>query len=180
MWFLTRSEQRRVPYSKHVFDEAIEEILRALRPASVLDVGAGAGKYAAIVRRACPGARIVAVERDETYIPRFGLAEKYDEVLTVDAMSLMADVDRDYDVVILGDVIEHLRKSDGIDLLNFLVYRARKIIVVFPLRNRQGAVDGHVHEAHISVWGPNDFLWCDSTYVVERKIALVQIEGFLE
>jgi hypothetical protein len=168
-----------LPYSQCAFDDAIEDIIRTLQPRNVLDIGAGAGKYATLVSRGCPTALITGVELDRDYIDRFELANKYDRVLAVDAASLMADVDVDYDVVIFGDVIEHLRKTLGIDLLNFFVYRSRRIIVVFPLRYRQGAVEGRSHEAHISVWGQTDFLWCDSTYEERDRIAMVQIHGFL-
>jgi hypothetical protein len=77
-------------------------------------------------------------------------------------------------------VIEHLRKSVGLDLLNFLVYRARRIVVVFPLRYRQGTFDGRSQEAHISVWGQSDFHWCDASYQEREGIALVQIAGFID
>jgi hypothetical protein len=46
----------------------------------------------------------------------------------------MNDVGRTYDAVILGDCIEHMRKSVGLDLLNFLVYRSSIIVVKFPVQ----------------------------------------------
>ena len=36
------------------------------------------------------------------------------------------------DVVIIGDCIEHLRKSIGLDLINYFVYRCKYIIIIFP------------------------------------------------
>jgi SAM-dependent methyltransferase len=168
-----------MPYSSGVFDIDVENLICAMQPRTVLDIGAGAGKYGHLVKRASPGTHVTAVELDLEYIERFKLREIYDVIISADAETLMRQVDADYDVVILGDVIEHLRKSTGLDLLNFLVYRTRRIVVVFPLRYRQGAVDGRNQEAHISVWGQSDFHWCDASYRESNGFALVQIAGFI-
>lgn len=168
-----------MPFSKMHFDSAIETFLTRLQPKNVLDIGAGAGKYATLLRRACPGAFVTAVELDTEYIERFKLAEKYDEVRRVNAEQLLTEVDTDYDLVIFGDVIEHLRKSVGVDLLNFFVYRSKRILVVFPLRARQGSVDGRSQEAHISIWGPEDFRTFEHSYDEVGRLAMVQITGYL-
>jgi len=55
----------------------------------------------------------------------------------------MNDLGRTYDAVILGDCIEHMRKSVGLDLLNFLVYRSRIIVVKFPVQMIQDPYQGH-------------------------------------
>ncbi len=65
--------------------------------------------------------------------------------------------DSRFDIVMAGNIFEHLRKSESIDLLNFLIYRSRWIIVEFPHRYLQNAVDGYGSEAHISVWADNVF-----------------------
>lgn len=151
-----------------------------MSPRTVLDIGAGAGRFGQLVKRLNSQAHVTAVEIDAEYIDRFGLLEIYDTVLNTDVESLLHDVDVDYDLVILGDVIEHLRKSVGVDLLNFFVYRARRILVIFPLRYRQGAFDGRRHEAHVSIWGQSDFQWCEAAYQEREGIALVEIAGFME
>lgn len=169
-----------MPYSSGGYDTEVSDFIRQLQPRAVLDIGAGAGKYGAIVKQVSPQTHVTALEPDLEYVERFGLRDIYDTVRIADAEALMHDVDAEFDVVILGDVIEHLRKSAGIDLLNFLVYRARTILVVFPLRHRQGSYEGHVQEAHVSVWRESDFVWCDSTYQERDGLALVQITGFVD
>ena len=169
-----------MPYSSGGYDAEVGDFIRLAQPRAVLDIGAGAGKYGAIVKQASPGTHVTALEPDSDYVERFGLGDIYDTVLVADAEALMQDVDAEFDVVILGDVIEHLRKSAGIDLLNFLVYRARTILVIFPLRHRQGSYEGHVQEAHVSVWRESDFIWCDHSYQEHGGLALVKITGFVD
>ena len=51
-----------------------------------------------------------------------------------------------FDLVIIGDCIEHMRKSDGVDLLNFLMYRSGYICVIYPEAYIQDDWDGHAAE----------------------------------
>jgi hypothetical protein len=91
----------------------------------------------------------------------------------------MNDLDRTYDAVILGDCIEHMRKSVGLDLLNFLVYRSRIIIVKFPVQMIQDPYQGHKNEAHISVWSEHDFRGMDCFFAERDYICLAMVRGYL-
>ena len=87
----------------------------------------------------------------------------------------------EFEVVMMGDVIEHLKKSEGIDLLNFLVYRSRWIIIQFPHKFRQNSIDDHISEAHISVWSEEDFHGFDRTKIYKKgSQRLVVLRGYLE
>ena len=81
----------------------------------------------------------------------------YTEVIIDDAINLIKNPRIRYDLVIIGDCIEHMRKSDGLDLLNFLIYRSGYICVVYPAEYVQDDCEGHAAEAHISTWGLEDF-----------------------
>jgi hypothetical protein len=86
-----------------------------------------------------------------------------------------------FDVVMIGDIIEHLKKSEGIDLLNFLIYRCRWVIVEFPHHYEQNAVDGYTSEAHISVWTENDFLPFERTQIYTKNTQrLIILQGYSE
>jgi len=67
------------------------------------------------------------------------------------------------------------------DLLNFLIYRSRWIIVQFPYRFLQNASGGYNSEAHISVWAESDFLSFERTrmYVKDTQ-RLIVLRGYLE
>ncbi len=172
-----------MPYSSFIFDKSIEEIIRLLKPETILDLGAGAGKYGELARKINPSIKLTAVEIEQDYVKKFNLSSIYDEVWNISVTDLINPkyYDSAFDVVMIGDIIEHLKKSDGIDLLNFLIYRCRWIILEFPYRYLQNSVDGYHSEAHISVWTKNDFISLERTPLYEKDTQrLILLRGYLE
>ena len=167
-----------MPFSDGAFNEWIGDFIEQMQPKTVLDIGPGAGKYGLIVRARAPKASLMAREIDESYIQRYKLHEIYDYVTIGDATKLIHDPSFRSDLVILGDCIEHMRKSDGVDLLNFLVYRTAYIIVVTPWGLVQDAWEGHVAEAHISTWSEHDFVGWNTYHQFRDRIHLFVIEGY--
>ena len=181
----------RVPYSADDFDDAVRDFLRETVPQSVMDIGPGAGKYGQMVRdlkaQGVPLGRSEAIEIDQVYIDHFGLRSIYDFLELGDATTLPDRApDAKWDVVILGDVLEHFRKSRGVDLLDYLYYRTKFILLIIPIDFVQGAWEGHTAEAHISTWAPEDFTRYKATVRhADRaeggpEIMLVTIRGLLD
>jgi hypothetical protein len=168
-----------MPCSSPIFDSELELYFREVHHSSVLDIGAGEGKYAEMLRRVQPQTKLIAVELDAGYVEEYRLRDLYDEVWGRDAADLMSDLGRTYDAVILGDCIEHMRKSVGLDLLNFLVYRSRIIVVKFPVQMVQDPYQGHESEAHISVWSEHDFRGMDCLFAERDFICLAMVRGYL-
>jgi len=150
-----------MPYSSNAFDHWVGGMIGLLQPAKVLDIGPGAGKYGRIVREVAAKddftSHTTAIEIDESYVEEFQLRDIYDEVIVDNALNLIDKPQTRFDLVLIGDCIEHIRKSAGIDLLNFLIYRTGYICVVYPDRFIQDDWEGHAAEAHISTWCPADF-----------------------
>ena len=172
-----------MPYSSFVFDKSIKEIIRLLKPESILDLGAGAGKYGELTRKINLSVKLTAVEIEKDYIKKFNLSSIYDEVWNISATDLINSkyYDSTFGVIMIGDIIEHLKKSDGIDLLNFLIYRCRWIILEFPYRYLQNSVGGYHSEAHISVWTKDDFVSFERTELYAKDTQrLVALRGYLE
>lgn len=172
-----------MPYSENVFDKKVSEILMKISPNVLHDIGAGAGKYGKLIGAIGIPTRKIAIEIDPEYIERFGLKDLYDEVWNIPAIDLINPkyFDIDFDMVIIGDCIEHLRKSDGIDLLNFLVYRTRYVIIQYPVEYVQNSYEGKFQEAHISVWSEDDFKNFNIAEKAEiDKQRLVLIKGYLQ
>ena len=149
-----------MPFSMNVFDLDFLEFIRTLdpKPMSFLDIGAGAGKYGAIIKKQFDKLAVVtAVEINKEYIEKYKLAELYDTVISLDAVKI-PDMPGawNYDVVILGDVIEHMRKSYGRDLVEFFLYRAAWVWVVYPPTYQQIDQDQR-SENHRSLWDVGDF-----------------------
>jgi phospholipid N-methyltransferase len=168
-----------MPFSATEFDREIELYFRLVHHESVMDIGPGEGKYGRILRRVQANTRLIGVEHDADYVEQYKLRDLYDEVWILDAAELMNELDRNYDAVIIGDCIEHMRKSIGLDLLNFLVYRSKIIALKFPLQMLQNAWQGHKSEAHVSVWSEHDFRGMDYLFAERNFICLVFIRGYL-
>lgn len=69
-----------------------------------------------------------------------------------------AETVRGYDLVLLGDVIEHLEKRTGERLLRELLGQNGCIVVTTPrFWFEQGAIGGNSYEEQRSYWSPADF-----------------------
>lgn len=120
----------------------------------VLDVGAGAGIWADLLRGlGLTRRQIHAVEIFEPYISRFGLQEKYGKIHIGDFRELT--ISRNvYNVLILGDVLEHFVHEEALQIWE----KAREIVgpnglvlLSTPIIDwPQGAEEGNEHEAHLS------------------------------
>jgi len=148
----------------------IVETIRALRPASVLDVGVGFGMWGVLLRSTLEmreGAEryhkrdwavtIDGVEVFEAYRnPIYAFA--YDTVHIGDVCDLAGSLPA-YDVVLLGDVIEHIPFEQGRRLLDTLAERTGKAIIVVTPRGdmAQEGVFGNPREEHVSNWTAPDF-----------------------
>lgn len=125
------------------------ERLALLDPASMLDIGAGAGTYGQLFQRHFPRAWRVGVEVWEPYIDRFDLTSLYDEVHVNDVRTL--DRMPDVDVVILGDVLEHMTTDEAVRVWATARAAAQKAVFLsIPVVHYpQGALEGNPHEIHV-------------------------------
>lgn len=106
------------------------------RTTEILDVGAGAGIYADLLRGTFPN--IDAVEVWEPYIKQFNLEKKYRKVFCQDVRTLPAKHYKDR-VIIMGDVFEHLNVLDAQYLVNAMCeYGAKLVLIVVPYLYEQG------------------------------------------
>ena len=169
-----------MPYSDLRFDKKVEEFIKKHKFKEYLDVGPGAGKYGRIIRKIVPNANIIGVEADKSYIKKFKLKDVYNKIHR-DNIEHFTDNNPDFktELVIIGDCLEHLKKSDGINLLHYLAYRAKYIIVVFPTKVIQYSWQGHKSEAHRSVWGSTDFLEFEHRTFKKQFMNLVIMQGFI-
>lgn len=142
-----------MPYSDAEGKDAALAWYEEIRPRTVIDVGAGSGTYAHAVRaRSAWKGRWSAVEAWEPYVSRFDLQELYDTVVVADARRLVAPFYR-ADLVIAGDVLEHMTRADAVRLLRKIRTHAANLIVSVPvLHLDQGAVYGNPHEEHVDHW----------------------------
>jgi 2-polyprenyl-3-methyl-5-hydroxy-6-metoxy-1,4-benzoquinol methylase len=164
--------------------------------ARVLDVGPGSGNYYDLLNNrgeyeGYPGAALsniewTAVEIFPNYIDFFNLHSKYSSIIISD----IYDVDWEelgwFDVVIFGDVLEHMEESRGREVIAKAVEHAGAVIISLPIVDYpQGSSYGNEHEAHIEQYTPermrkilSEYYIIDSyegeiigTYIFRLKVA---------
>ncbi len=145
-------------YSYTTFDDLTLHLLQQIQPAKVLDIGAGEGKYGKLIRESGMDCHLTAVEFEPERRTEL-LAMGYNEVRTQSALDLMKNPAETFEVIILGDVIEHMRKSEGQDLLEYLNYRASYILVITP--EAMPMSSPNFYEGHNSLWRPQAMAWHD-------------------
>ena len=143
---MTTSEHSQIP-------KVMSVIVRE-RPQSVLDVGAGWGKYGVLAREYAEPALVDAID---AIPPRYPV---YDHVFVGDIRDLDRVLPADagpYDLALLIEVIEHLEKDEAWRVLDQLMRRAKRVLITTPLGFRRQEVPDLPFENHRSGWHLSDF-----------------------
>ncbi len=169
-----------MPGSFPVFDAVVQQLALRLAPRRALDVGTGAGKYSRLLADTVPACHRAGIEVEAGYVDTYRLREIYHELWVEDVSAWWRRTpDENFDLVIVGDCIEHLPKSAGLDLLNAMVYRSAWLLVVAPEFIVQSAVSGVASEVHLSVWSERDLRWHDLwAWDNCRAITLMLLRGY--
>lgn len=134
-----------MPKSSHEGKQDTLGWIKSKNIKTVLDVGAGEGTYANLLDGVDIG--IDAIEVWQPYIDKFDLGSKYENIYNVDAR---AWEDWGYDLVILGDILEHMTKEEAIDLWNKVRAKAKYAIISIPIIHYpQGHEHGNPYEEHV-------------------------------
>lgn len=166
-----------MPSSRYEHISEVVSVLMTLAPRSILDVGCGFGRWGFLAREFCDifqgrylkstwQARVDAVEVFKDYLsPHHEYI--YNNVYTMKIEDYVKEMPC-YDVIILGDVIEHLEKSNGETVLKALSLKSNKaLIIALPLGNQwpQEDVFGNPYETHRSIWTETDLKRLGARYV---------------
>ena len=100
---------------------------------TILDVGAGAGTYGKVIRTIDKPFIVHAVEPYEPYVGKFKLEEVYDQVSTENILEMIKGDIANYDLVILGDVLEHLSRPQAYVVWNALKGISRFMWLSLPV-----------------------------------------------
>ncbi|CAO5150823.1 Methyltransferase domain-containing protein [Frankia sp. AiPs1] len=138
-----------MPHSSPEGKPWISAWIAELKPARILDIGAGAGVYGQMARATLPAVHLAAMEIWRPYIAGYGLQDLYDQVIVADArVTLLPPAD----VVILGDILEHMTRTEAAALWNKARRAARMAvftslpIVPYP---QAPEIGGNPHERHV-------------------------------
>jgi hypothetical protein len=159
-----------MPTSPFGHIECFVRFLVMSKPSSLLDVGLGNGKLGFIARdvldvmlgqryrREHWKIRLDGIEIFPDYIQDHQRAI-YDNIYLGDAFALI-DALKTYDVIVLGDVLEHFEKAKAIAFLDKCVSHANKYLILgVPLTGgwKQPAIYGNPYEEHRSTWNYDEF-----------------------
>ena len=113
------------------------------RGASCLDVGACDGKWSNLLRDYLI---MDGVEAFEPNIINHNLKDKYHKIYNKDIANLHY---RWYDLIIFGDVIEHMDVKKAQKVLKYANKRCTDLIIGVPWQLKQDAIYGNPWEVHI-------------------------------
>jgi len=140
-----------MPGSSAILDADIVSIINRIAPSTVFDVGVGAGKYGKMLKVLFPLAFVSGCEIDSSYIVEFKEHHSfYKNIVTKSIVEIINTEEIEFDLVIFGDVLEHLKSSEIIDVMDYFQYRTKYILGVYPTGLRQGIWNGHLSERHLS------------------------------
>lgn len=166
-----------MPFSQSSQISSIVGAVEALRPLSILDVGVGMGQYGFLLRTnlenirlfEIAGARAHQAPRERWTIRIDGIEGfagyltpvhdyAYDRLMVGDAMGILPEIaDRQYDLVMAIDILEHLEPSQGIEFLRQCRRIARRMLLVStPKTFVEQDVEANPFENHRSLWSRED------------------------
>src|SRR5262245_19862865 len=152
---------------------AVAHLIRQLKPASILDVGIGFGKWGHLFREYTDileaerdparyqkpnwKVRIDGIEGYPQYITKMH-RYLYNEIHLGNACELIKTRSR-YDIIFAGDIIEHFEKTTGAQFLRDALDRANRAVIITTPKHETGQEDlcGNELERHRSLWAPKHF-----------------------
>ncbi len=171
-----------MPGSSELFDDVMLAFFATHR-GGVFDIGPGMGKVGKLAKQAgcCP---IDCIEIHAPYVEQFKLRKIYEKVEIGDAYDLIKTPSRKFGIVVFGDTLEHLSKSKGRDLLEYLTIRSKWIIVKYPVNTDTSCLfQGDTpwkndYESHVSIWSEMDFHGLDVWHRKNGPMRLAIIKGY--
>jgi hypothetical protein len=136
-----------MPFSTSYFKQQTKEYIldKYGRAVKILDIGAGAGSYYDMLS-AEGYHNLDCVEAFEDYIINYKLRDKYKKVILGDVTKLDIDFDQ-YDLIILGDILEHIQLEDAKILLSKM--KRSNVIIGVPFNSPQGVYFDNTYEIHL-------------------------------
>ena len=135
-----------MPHSTPIFKQETIAFIKSSFSSdiSILDIGSGAGTYSDLLKSSFPN--MDCVEVFEPYIEMFDLKTKYNNVHIENILNFDFKY---YDLILLGDILEHISKADAIHLIEKLYSKCKELIIAVPFHSEQGIHFDNDHEIHL-------------------------------
>ena len=110
------------------------------KESTILDMGACDGKWKALLPE------YKNMDAVEVYEPNLKQLWLYRETFHVDAREFQYDW---YDLIIFGDIVEHMTPDEARQMLDYAKPRCRDMIIAVPFLYEQDAIYGNPYEVHV-------------------------------
>lgn len=130
-------------------DQVFIDFVRNGEIQSILDVGPGMGTYSTILKKQSDLSQVKmdAVEVWEPYVKQFHLKNIYNHVSICDIIDWR---DFNYDLIVFGDVLEHMTQKESINVWELASREAKYGMISVPIIHYpQGHENGNPFEEHI-------------------------------
>jgi predicted TPR repeat methyltransferase len=139
----------------------------------ILDIGAGSGTYINLIKiknRVCQDAEWVGIEAWAEYVEKFNLQHKYNRVINQDVRTVDWNSMGKFDVAIAGDVLEHMTKSEAVELVEHILDHCATLIISIPIIHMpQDAIEGNPYEVHVKDdWSHDEVMATWPQYIQEH------------
>jgi len=145
------------------------DVIRKIAPKKILDAGIGFGRWGILsreflevwegrVRSKDWELQIDGVEIFNSNIEEY-LKYFYSNIYNIDAYQYINSTPDFYDLIIIGDMLEHLEKRKANDFLHNCMAKSKFVMINIPIGNdwEQSEMYGNIYEKHLSYWKVKDF-----------------------
>lgn len=139
----------------------------------ILDVGCGEGTYPTLCKdknNLFTSAQWYGVEAWSPYIEEYSLNKKYDHIYNEDVRTFDWEKVKGFDLVIFGDILEHMSKEDAQKTVNHALENVNYVIISIPVKHMpQDAVGGNPYEIHVKDNWTNDEVLNSFPHIKKHK-----------
>lgn len=144
------------------FETRINQVIQRGDCKTALDIGCG---HSSQLTRFRPALHTVGLDGFQEALDKSRSLEQHDDYILADILTLdpgeilKRNEGRAFDLVVLMDVIEHLTKREGFELLEKCDRLSCKYIIITTPNGflEQGPEFGNEYQRHLSGWFPHDF-----------------------
>jgi hypothetical protein len=155
------------------------EVIRTIHPKKILDVGVGFGRWGILCRefldvwdgRFSPQdwqTEIIGIEAFKEYIQQYH-SVFYSRIIHSDVLEYLSSTKETFDLIIIGDVLEHFQKDQGKLFLDLCLSKGKYVLLNVPIGSTwpQEMINGNPYEEHKSRWTNADFT--DMPVIIEKR-----------
>lgn len=126
---------------------------------TILELGCGTGGFGDLVNDQ-DRYKITGIDIFEPYLKICRKKGKYVEVINKDLTKTLPFKDQSFDAVVCLQTIEHLKRENGMKLLEEMEEVAKDLVIISTPNGEctQEKYDSNKHQRHLSTWSTSDFL----------------------